>query len=151
MRPRKWGFYPPKDWRIIRRHEIARNNFDCEAGIGSMSDTKSSKTKSPDKPSASGSAKTDAKSDTKADAKTDSKTDSKADKGGKSETASSEAKAADKPSAKSGKSEASARESVGGASEVHYGYFSNVRNDNYRSGWDDIWDAKPSKPRRKKG
>ena len=50
----------------------------------------------------------------------------------------------------SGKSEASARESVGGASEVHYGYFSNVRNDNYRSGWNDIWDAKPNKPRRKK-
>jgi hypothetical protein len=51
---------------------------------------------------------------------------------------------------KSGKSEASARESVGGASEVHYGYFSNVRSDSYRSGWDDIWDAKHHKKKMNK-
>ena len=33
----------------------------------------------------------------------------------------------------------SARESVGGKSEVHYGYFSNVKTPEYRSGWDSIW------------
>ncbi len=57
-------------------------------------------------------------------------------------------------------SEKSSRESVGGAKEVHYGYFSNVRTPKYRSGWDDIWGgneengaqrpeaaAKPARPR----
>ena len=33
----------------------------------------------------------------------------------------------------------SARESVGGAKDVHYGYFSSVRSPAYRSGWDEIW------------
>ena len=33
----------------------------------------------------------------------------------------------------------SARESAGGKSDVHYGYFSSVRNPAYRSGWDAIW------------
>ena len=33
----------------------------------------------------------------------------------------------------------SAREAVGGKSEVHYGYFSSVRTPEYRSGWDSIW------------
>ena len=33
----------------------------------------------------------------------------------------------------------SARESVGGKQEVHYGYFSNVKTPEYRSGWDSIW------------
>ena len=33
----------------------------------------------------------------------------------------------------------SARESVGGKTEVHYGYFSNVKTPEYRSGWDSIW------------
>ena len=33
----------------------------------------------------------------------------------------------------------SAREAVGGKPEVHYGYFSNVRTPEYRSGWDSIW------------
>ena len=28
---------------------------------------------------------------------------------------------------------------MGGAKEVHYGYFSNVRSDEYRAGWDAIW------------
>ncbi len=35
--------------------------------------------------------------------------------------------------------EKSARDSVGGKSEVHYGYFSNVKTPEYRSGWDSIW------------
>lgn len=33
----------------------------------------------------------------------------------------------------------SARESVGGSSAVHYGFFSNVKTPEYKSGWDDIW------------
>ena len=33
----------------------------------------------------------------------------------------------------------SARDSAGGKADVHYGYFSSVRNPAYRSGWDAIW------------
>ena len=33
----------------------------------------------------------------------------------------------------------SARDSIGGKSDVHYGYFSSVRTPEYRSGWDAIW------------
>ena len=33
----------------------------------------------------------------------------------------------------------SARDSIGGTSDVHYGYFSSVRTPAYRSGWDAIW------------
>ena len=43
----------------------------------------------------------------------------------------------------------SSRESIGGASAVHYGYFSNVKTPKYRSGWDDIW-SKGTKPKKKK-
>ena len=35
----------------------------------------------------------------------------------------------------------SARDSVGGKKEVHYGYFSNVKTPEFRSGWDSIWGA----------
>lgn len=97
-----------------------------------MSDAKSTTTKSTEKSTDKSS---DAKSLDKSSESSSSTGDTKADTGGKA-------------SKKGGKSEASARESVGGTSEVHYGYFSNVRNDNYRSGWDDIWNAKPRKPRR---
>ena len=46
-----------------------------------------------------------------------------------------------------GSAEKSARESIGGSKEVHYGYFSNVKTPEYRSGWDAIWgnDKGPSK------
>mgnify|MGYP001188049928 CR=1 FL=1 len=47
-------------------------------------------------------------------------------------------------------SEKSSRESIGGPSAVHYGYFSNIKSPEYRSGWDDIWSKKKSKPRTKK-
>ena len=30
----------------------------------------------------------------------------------------------------------SARESAGGSNEIHYGYFSNIKTPEYRSGWD---------------
>ncbi len=43
----------------------------------------------------------------------------------------------------------SAKESVGGASDVHYGFFSSVRSPAYRSGWDDIWGNDSDKPRHK--
>lgn len=42
------------------------------------------------------------------------------------------------PEAKAGGGK-SARESVGGTKEVHYGYFSNVRTPEYKSGWESIW------------
>ena len=43
------------------------------------------------------------------------------------------------PEAKAGGGGKSARESVGGTKEVHYGYFSNVRTPEYKSGWESIW------------
>ena len=48
------------------------------------------------------------------------------------------------------KTEKSARESVGGKSEVHYGYFSNVKTPEYRSGWDSIWGGKETNGTRRK-
>lgn len=42
----------------------------------------------------------------------------------------------------------SSRESIGGASAVHYGFFSNVKTPQYRSGWDDIW-TKGAKTKKK--
>ena len=44
----------------------------------------------------------------------------------------------------------SARESVGGKKEVHYGYFSNVKTPEYRSGWDDIWGGSKTNGARRK-
>jgi hypothetical protein len=43
----------------------------------------------------------------------------------------------------------SSKESVGGSSAVHYGYFSNTKTPEYRSGWDDIWSEK-KKPAKKR-
>ena len=43
----------------------------------------------------------------------------------------------------------SSKESVGGASAVHYGFFSNVKTPEYREGWDEIW-SKKSKPKKKR-
>lgn len=63
-----------------------------------------------------------------------------------SETKSSDAKSSDAKSTKSaGSGGKSAKESVGGASAVHYGYFSSVRSEEYRSGWDNIWKKKSRK------
>ena len=39
----------------------------------------------------------------------------------------------------------STRESIGGAKDVHYGYFSSVRTPEYRSGWEAIWGKKKLK------
>ena len=38
----------------------------------------------------------------------------------------------------------SSRESIGGAKAVHYGYFSNIKTPEYKSGWDSIWGNKKS-------
>ncbi len=87
---------------------------------------------------------TPARSETKAKAKTETKAEAK-----------SEAKSETKTETTSGTktettSEKSARDSVGGKVEVHYGYFSNVKNPAYRSGWDGIWgkgDKKNARPK----
>ena len=59
----------------------------------------------------------------------------------KKETKSSadSAKASASSESSTSTTEKSARDSVGGKSEVHYGYFSNVKTPEYRSGWDSIW------------
>ena len=44
----------------------------------------------------------------------------------------------------------SAKESIGGATDIHYGFFSSVRTPAYRSGWDEIWAKKEARPARKK-
>lgn len=44
----------------------------------------------------------------------------------------------------------SAKESVGGAAVGHYGYFSNIKTPEYKSGWDDIWGKKTNSIDKKK-
>ena len=82
-------------------------------------------------------------SDTKKSTKTETKAAAKP-----VETASTESKSADTTpaSASSASSEGgkSARESIGGAAVGHYGYFSNIKTPEYKSGWDDIWGNKKS-------
>jgi hypothetical protein len=82
-------------------------------------------------------------SDTKKSTKTETKAAAKP-----VETASTESKSADTTpaSASSASSEGgkSARESIGGAAVGHYGYFSNIKTPEYKSGWDDIWGKKKS-------
>jgi hypothetical protein len=97
--------------------------------------------------------------DTKSTTKTKSSESSTADSASKSDstttsdsTATSDSTTtSDSASSTSSKSDGgkSSRESVGGSSAVHYGFFSNVKNPKYRSGWDDIW-SKESKPKKKK-
>lgn len=88
-------------------------------------------------------------SDTKKTTKSDTKADTKA-AAKPAETASVESKSADATpapaTASSGSSEGgkSARESIGGAAVGHYGYFSNIKTPEYKSGWDDIWGKKKS-------
>ena len=93
---------------------------------------------------------TSAKKNTKessAPASSDTKSsDTKSSDTKSSETKSSDAKSSDAKSTKSaGSGGKSAKESVGGASAVHYGYFSSVRSEEYRSGWDNIWKKKSRK------
>ena len=65
----------------------------------------------------------------------------------KSEPKSSETKSTSS-SAESG--EKSAKDSVGGAAVSHYGYFSNIKSPEYKSGWDDIWGKKKKSGGKKK-
>ena len=68
-----------------------------------------------------------------------------------SDSTASDSTASDSTASTTSKSEGgkSSRDSIGGPSAVHYGYFSNVKTPKYRSGWDDIW-SKESKPKKKK-
>lgn len=77
-------------------------------------------------------------SDTKKSTKSETKATPKP-----AETKSTESKTADATSTPastdSGDGGKSARESIGGEAAGHYGYFSNIKTPEYKSGWDDIW------------
>ena len=65
----------------------------------------------------------------------------------------SDAKSSDSsptPSNSANNSGKSAKESVGGAAVGHYGYFSNIKTPEYKSGWDDIWGKKTNSTNKKK-
>ena len=91
-------------------------------------------------------AKSSKKKDSKAKTETAPKAESKS-KGADAAPKAKESAAADSTDTKSSESGKgggaekgkSARESAGGKSDVHYGYFSSVRTPAYRSGWDAIW------------
>ena len=67
-----------------------------------------------------------------------------------SKSGSSSTSSSDSSSSSGGAAGKSTRESVGGSKEVHYGYFSSVRNEHYRSGWDEIWGKKTKKSAKRK-
>ena len=69
----------------------------------------------------------------------------------KSKVSGSDDSSTSKSAENSGDGEKSAKESVGGAKDVHYGFFSSVRTPAYRSGWDDIWAIKDARPAPKNG
>ena len=85
---------------------------------------------------------------------------SKSSKSEKSSSKPSESKATDSGSSDSSDSSTSksteadggksAKESIGGKADIHYGFFSSVRTPEYRSGWDDIWGANEPKGSGKK-
>ena len=69
----------------------------------------------------------------------------------KSETKSEPKSSETKPTSSSAESgEKSAKDSVGGAAVGHYGYFSNIKSPEYKSGWDDIWGKKKKSGGKKK-
>lgn len=67
-----------------------------------------------------------------------------------SEATSSSSSSPSSSSSSTGEGGKSARESVGGAKTGHYGFFSNVKTPEYKSGWDDIWGKKETSGGRKK-
>jgi hypothetical protein len=85
------------------------------------------------------------KKSTKTETKTAAKSDTKA-----AESKSTETSGAPTESSSGGEGGKSARESVGGAAVGHYGYFSNIKTPEYKSGWDDIWGNKKSGGAKKK-
>ena len=89
-------------------------------------------------------AKSGKKKDSKAKTETAPKAESKSADAAPKAKESTAADSSDTKSSESGKDGGgelgkSARESAGGKSDVHYGYFSSVRTPAYRSGWDAIW------------
>jgi hypothetical protein len=74
------------------------------------------------------------KTETKTAPKPEAKSDSKP-----AESNSADASGASSESSSGGEGGKSARDSVGGAAVGHYGYFSNIKTPEYKSGWDDIW------------
>ena len=74
-----------------------------------------------------------------ADASTSSPSTDKSSKSTSTDSSSSAAP----PNSDAGES---ARESVGGAAVAHYGFFSNIKTPEYKSGWDDIWGNPNKKP-----
>ncbi len=71
--------------------------------------------------------------------KTETKSAPEKAESGSTSTASTTPASGDSKAGDSKKDGKSARESIGGAKDVHYGYFSSVRTPAYRSGWDAIW------------
>ena len=107
-------------------------------GVLSMSKTETSGKKS--------SAKSTKAKSTKAKSAESKSAESKSSDSKSSEAKSSDSKSTESKSADTGSSEGkAAKDSVGGAANVHYGYFSSVRNKAYRSGWDNIWSKKSNK------
>ena len=66
----------------------------------------------------------------------------------KTEAKSTPSASSESTSSGSGEAGKSARESIGGATVGHYGFFSNIKTPEYKSGWDDIW-GKPEKSGKK--
>ena len=85
------------------------------------------------------------KTETKAAPKPEAKSESKP-----AESKSADSSGASSESSSGGDSGKSARESVGGAAVGHYGYFSNIKTPEYKSGWDDIWGKKTKSGTKKK-
>ena len=77
---------------------------------------------------------------TSSNSKSSSKSsDSKSKESTSSDASASSSSSSDKETGKS------AKESIGGKADIHYGFFSSVRTPEYRSGWDDIWGKANSK------
>ncbi|MFT7572608.1 MAG: hypothetical protein ACI9JL_003662 [Paracoccaceae bacterium] len=91
-------------------------------------------------------------SDTKKSTKSETKAAPKPAETKSTETKSTESKTeatATPASSDSGDGGKSARDSIGGAAVGHYGYFSNIKTPEYKSGWDDIWGKKESGGKKK--
>ena len=77
--------------------------------------------------------------------------DTKASKSTTSDPSSSSApESSSSPSSSPSEGGKSAKEAIGGAKTGHYGYFSNIKTPEYKSGWDDIWGKKKKKPAKRK-
>lgn len=95
----------------------------------------------------------DTKKITKSASKPESKVAAKPAESKTTEAGPAESKSVDDTSAPvspdSSEGGRSARESIGGEAVGHYGYFSNIKTPEYKSGWDDIWGKKKSGGKKK--